>query len=127
MWYWSFVIRLGWIDDVNRLLAYDLWSMHLNPGQHVRTITVGIVPYYKPYIEKSLEEKFLMVANFARLLELQVPVKLTISLELRKWQKTLLDDEQAMKFTELVEKMVFPSLEQMLMTGLRVMVQVEGL
>jgi hypothetical protein len=84
MWYRSSVIILGCIDDVTRLVAYDPWSVHLDPRQHVRNIKVDIVPYYEQYMEEPQEDNVRIFDNFDQLLQLQAPVRLTISLELRR-------------------------------------------
>jgi hypothetical protein len=72
------------MDNVSDYLAFDPWDMHLNPRQPVRNITVNIEPDYGPHHNEPREDAVLVVAYFAKLLQLQTPVQLVISLNLMR-------------------------------------------
>jgi hypothetical protein len=124
-WYRCSVFCLEPGDDVAELLDDDLWDEGLDPRQHIRNVQIRVESCCPPKEKRSRLRSINVVKDASMLLQLRVPVRITIVLDLTMWGHTF-EDDHIMRFTGPVALCFFPLLKKMLKDEWRVMMQVKG-
>jgi hypothetical protein len=125
-WYRRYTFMLGPSSEAAELLDTNLWSLGLDPRQHVRHVQIRIESshYFADYQTTGPEDVF-KPRNIDKLRELRNLGSVSIVLDLDAWNLVPSNTRNIEQFVSAMSD-VFPTLQAMLDTGCTMVVNVKG-